>query len=261
MRDALGAPVAEILKHQLNTRNFYLGGLDKPTAKIPPPLIDQMHKLLVEMQEAANPPELITAAPRYNVIGLALALREAPDRFKSLWWGKLGLHYHEGIKKEHWTRPKALCRRIVSQRKNEYDSLRPVADLLKELHESVSLWLNEPAAWNVIPANDHERSAAINRIRQDVFDGIRELAERRLIDSHHPDDHHLNDWQAAYEFRGTGSSFKRADQMARIYEAAAPSISYVMDQSTQAFLDEVIEIVRTAVENAKGSVEGISSKA
>ena len=255
MRDALGAPVAEILKHQLNTRNFYLGGLDKPTAKIPPLIIDQMHKLLVEMQEAANPPELITAAPRFNVIGLALALRDAPDGFKNPWWGKLGLHYHEGIKKEHWTRPKALGRRIANLGGIEYDSLRPVADLVRELQESVSLWLNEPAAWNVIPANDHERSAAINRIRQDVLIGIRELAERRLIESH-PDD-----WQAAYEFRGTGSSFKRADQMARIYEAAAPSISYVMDQSTQAFLDKVVEIVRTAVEEAGGSVEGISSKA
>ena len=46
--------------------------------------------------------------------------------------------------------------------------------------------------------------------------------------------------------------------MARIYEAAAPSISSIMDPSTQAFLDEVVEIVRIAVENADGSLEGIS---
>ena len=46
--------------------------------------------------------------------------------------------------------------------------------------------------------------------------------------------------------------------MAHIYEAAAPSISSVMDPPTQAFLDEVVEIVRIAVKNADGSVEGVS---
>ncbi len=255
MRDALGAPVAEILKRQLDTRDFYLGGLNRPTGSIPTPIIDQMRKLLFKMQEAAKPPEPVTAAPIYNVLRLELALRDATDGFKSPWWGRLGLSYHEGTKKEHWTRIKALCRRIANLGGNEYDSLRPVANLVREIQESVSLWLNDPAGWTSHPADDDEGRAAINQIRQEVFIGIHALAERRLIRSH------PGDWQAAYEFRGTGSSSERADRMARIYEAAAPSISSVMDSPTQAFLDEVIEIVRTAVENAKGSVKGVSRKA
>ena len=252
MRDALGAPVTEILKRQLDNRNFYLGGLDRPTGSIPTPIIDQMHKLLVEMQEAAKPPEPVTAAPIYNVLRLELALRDATDGFKSPWWGRLGLSYHEGAKKQHWTRIKALCRRIANLGLNEYDILRPVADLIRELQESVSHWLNEPAGWTRAPADDDEGRAAIDQIRQEVLGGIRALAERRLIRSH------PSDWQGAYGFRGAGSSFQRADRMARIYEAAAPSISSVMDPPTQAFLDEVVEIVRTAVENADGSFEGVS---
>ena len=252
MRDALGAPVTEILKRQLDNRNFYLGGLNRPTGSIPNPIIDQMHRLLIEMQEAAKPLELAKAAPTYNILRLELALRDATDGFKSPWWGRLGLSYHEATKKEHWTRVKALCRRIANLWDNEYDSLRPVANLVSELQESVSLWLNNPSGWIRHPANDEEGRAAINQIRQEVFIGIHALAERRLIRSY-PDD-----WQAAYGFRGTGSSFQRADRMAHIYEAAAPSISSVMDPPTQAFLDEVVEIVRTAVENAGGSVEGVS---
>ena len=252
MRDALGAPVTEILKRQLDNRNFYLGGLNRPTESIPTPIIDQMHKLLVEMQEAAKPPEPVTAAPIYNVLRLELALRDATDGFKSPWWGRLGLSYHEGIKKQHWTRIKALCRRIANLGHNEYDSLRPVGDMIRELQEGVSHWLNEPAGWTRAPADDDEGRAAIDQIRQEVLGGIRALAERRLIRSH------PGDWQAAYGFRGAGSSFQRADRMAHIYEAAAPSISSVMDSSTQAFLDEVVEIVRTAVENSDGSVEGVS---
>ena len=250
MRDALGAPVTEILKRQLDTRNYYLGGLDRPTESIPTPIIDEMHKLLVEMQEAAKPPEPVAAAPTYNVLRLELALRDATDGFKSPWWGRLGLSYHEGTKKQHWTRIKALCRRIANLGRNEYDSLRPVADLFRQLQESVSHWLNEPAGWTSAPADDDESRAAIDQIRQEVFVGIRALAERRLIRSH------PGDWQAAYAFRGAGSSFQRADRMAHIYEAAAPSISSVMDLSTQAFLDEVVKIVRIAVENAGGSLKG-----
>lgn len=252
MRDSLGAPVTEILKRQLDNRNFYLGGLNRPTGSIPNPIIDQMHRLLIEMQEAAKLPELAKAAPIYNIFRLELALRDATDGFKNPWWGRLGLSYYEGTKKEHWTRIKALCRRIANLWENEYDSLRPVANLVRELQESVSLWLNDPAGWIKHPADDEEGRATINQIRQEVFIGIHALAERRLIRSH------SDDWQAAYMFRGTGSSFRRADRMARIYEAAAPSISSVMDSSKQAFLDEVIEIVRTAVENAGGSVEGIA---
>ena len=252
MRDALGAPVTEILERQLDNRNFYLGGLNRPTESIPAPILDQMHKLLVEMQEAANPPEPVTTAPIYNVLRLELALRDATDGFKSPWWGRLGLSYHEGTKKQHWARVKALCRRIANLWDNEYDNLRPVADLIRELQESASHWLSEPTGWTSAPADDDEGRAAIDQIRQEVLGGIRALAERRLIRSH------PGDWQAAYGFRGAGSSFQRADRMARIYEAAAPSISSVMDPPAQAFLDEVVEIVRIAVENAGGSVEGIS---
>ena len=166
--------------------------------------------------------------------------------------GQAGPQLPRGAKKQHWTRIKALCRRIANLGKNEYDILRPVADLIKELQESVSHWLNEPTGWTRAPADDDEGRAAIDQIRQEVLGGIRALAERRLIQSH------PGDWQVAYGFRGAGSSFQRADRMAHIYEAAAPSISSVMGPPTQAFLDEVVEVVRIAVENADGSVEGVS---
>ena len=48
--------------------------------------------------------------------------------------------------------------------------------------------------------------------------------------------------------------------MAQIYDAAAPSITSVKDMQTQEFLDNVIQIVQDAVEEAGGSVEGISAR-
>ena len=46
--------------------------------------------------------------------------------------------------------------------------------------------------------------------------------------------------------------------MARIYDEAAPSVSSVMDDRAQGFLDEVIQIVADAVNEAGGSVEGVA---
>ena len=56
MRAELGAPVTETLKRQLETRDFFLGALNRHTENIPTRIIDQLHRLLVAMQEAAKPP-------------------------------------------------------------------------------------------------------------------------------------------------------------------------------------------------------------
>ncbi len=251
LRESVGAPVIEILESNLADHNYYLGGLDRPTDKIPRRIIEDIQGLLVAMQRSAEPSDPVDAAPIYNVVRLELALLAATDGFKSPWWGLLGLRYHEGVQKEHWARVKALCRRIANRWDNEYNHLRPVADLIRQLQNEISRWLDSPAGWTSQPADEAEEKAAIGGIRQDVFQRIHELTERRLIESH------PTDWQEAYNFRGTGSSRKRAGRMARIYDAAAPSVSSIQAPETQAFLNEVVHAVKVAVEEANGSVQGV----
>ena len=249
LRESQGAPVTEILGRQLENNDFYLGGLDRPTDKIPPGFIKDMQDLLVRMRKSAEPSEPIDLAPIYNMDRLELALRDATDGFKNPWLGRLGLSYYEGIRKEHWGRIKALCRRIANRWDDEYNGLRPVANLVRQLQTSISLWLDNPAGWTREPANEDERQAAVNAIRRRVSVNIHKLAEKRLTTSH------LADWQAAFAFSGRGSSQLRARQMAQIYDAAAPSITSVMeDDTTKVFLDEVVQIVRDAIEDAGGSL-------
>ncbi|MXY45769.1 MAG: hypothetical protein F4Y44_02065, partial [Chloroflexi bacterium] len=133
LRETLGAPVTEILERQLNDNNFYLGGLDRPTQNIPKGFIKDIGDLMARMQKAAEPTDPIDLAPNYNIARLELALRDAADGFKSPWFGRLGLSYHEGVRKEHWTRVKALCRRIANWWDNEYNGLRPVSDFIRQL--------------------------------------------------------------------------------------------------------------------------------
>ena len=249
LRETLGAPVSEILERQLEANDFYLGGLDRPTEKIIPGFIKDIRELLDRMKQSAEPPAPIELAPIYNISGLGFALRDATDGFKNPWRGRLGLSHYEGFPKEHWGRIKALCRRIASLWDNEYNDLKPVADLIRELQGSISLWVDNPEGWTRDPEDQHEAQTAINSIRQKVSTRVHMLAERRLIGSH------LSEWQTAYGFSGTGSSFDRARVMGVIYDAAAPHISYMaMDPGAERFLDKIVQIVCDAVEEAGGTV-------
>lgn len=249
LREVLGAPVAEILDRQLNDNDFYLSGLDRPTEKIPGGFVKDMRELLDRMKSSAEPPAPIKPAPIYNMTGLAFALRDASDGFKNPWRGRLGLSYYEGFPKEHWGRIKALCRRVANMWADEYNDLRPVADLIRELQGSISLWVDNPEGWIGEPEDDQEAQAAINAIRQRVAIHIHILAEKRLIGSR------LSEWQDAYGFSGMGSSFDRARVMGSIYDGAAPHIAYMgMDPGGEIFLAEIVDIVCDAVEATGGTV-------
>ena len=253
LRDSLGAPVAEILEKRMENGDFYLGDLDKPTGRIRPGFIKTMQQLMERMRQSADPVEIPDLAPSYNIARLELALRDAADGFKNPWLARLGLHYHEGIRKEHWGRVKALCRRIANRWDDEYDGLRPVADFVRQLQVSISLWLDSPTEWTRVPEDEDERQAAIDEIRKKVFDRIHELSERRLIASH------SRKWRTAFAYSGAGSSRDRAKEMSGIYDEAAPSVTSVLDPTAQEFLNQVIQIVSDAVEEAGGSVVGVQN--
>lgn len=102
----------------------------------------------------------------------------------------------------------------------------------------------------LVPRSNKERQEAIGEIRRQVFERIHALVVDRLI-VEHPDD-----WRRALSFSGRGSSDLRAREMKTIYDAAAPSISSVMDPEDRKFLDEVIRIVGDVITTAGGTLEG-----
>lgn len=250
LRESLGAPVAEILEKRMGNGDFYLGDLDRPTGKIRPGFVKTMGELMERMRRSADPVDVPDLAPSYNIVRLELALRDAADGFKNPWLARLGLNYHDGIRKEHWGRVKALCRRIANHWADEYGGLRPVADFVRQLQTSISLWLDSPSDWTRVPENEDERQAAIDEIRKKVFDRIHQLSQQRLIASH------SGEWQRALAYSGIGSSRDRAKEMSGIYHEAAPSVTSVLDQTAEEFLGQVIQIVSDAVEEAGGSVVG-----
>lgn len=249
LRQSLGTSVTAALERQLEENAFFLGALDKPVSKIPPGVIKQIRQLMERMQAAAEPEEPTEVAPRYHMEGLELALRDAVEGFHGPWRARLGLDYHDGISKEHWTRVKALSRRFANGWQVEYDTLRPVADLVARLQENISYWLDSPSDWTRTPETEEEREAALANVRREVFSALHDVAERRLADDHRVD------WVQAFSFSGTGSTFRRSEEIDRIYQEAAPVISSAMSSPARSFLHDLHKIVRDAVTGAGGHID------
>ena len=131
---------------------------------------------------------------------------------------------------------------------NEYDNLRPAADLVTQLQEQISRWLDEPIDWTRKPKNLEEREASLDRIRRFVSQELHRLVQGRLADKPR------SEWREAYRFQSKGSALQRAEKVKGIYQTSAPQISSAMMKPAREFLDEVKTIVAAAVEASGGQI-------
>ena len=75
---------------------------------------------------------------------LCVPSKKAAQGFHERWKGILGMGSIAGVRPEHWTRIKALSRRLGIFKVDEYDTLRPVADLIRLLQIHVTQFLSNP---------------------------------------------------------------------------------------------------------------------
>jgi hypothetical protein len=203
----------------------------------------------VAFERSITPPPLPDAKPSYDPSGLGFAVQRAADSFQRTWKFRLGFASSAEISKEHWTRVKALNRRIANELDVEYDSLRPVADFVGRITEEISNFLDHPVRWSRTPKDDTEAQEAIAPIRQAVFRELHSLAVTRLVDQH------LTDWRRGNDHKGKGSADRRAIDIRGIYELAAPVPGTVNSEPALDFMKAVRHIVRTAIEDQGGEMK------
>ena len=252
LRDDLGMSFVRSIEHGIDDRCFMLGGVDRNLERLQGRaaayMRDELRALVRFCEDAIRPPPPPEAIPVYDPSGIPFAVREAISNFQAPWLALLGLASHEGVSKEHWTRVKALNRRIAGETDVEYDTLKPVADLVARVNGSVSRYLDVPLEWTRGPGDDQERQAAIARIQRVVSSAIHKLALQRIVERH------LSEWRTAYEFRGRGSTFERARAIRGIYDNAAPLPDAIMTPPSKQFLAEVRRIVVNAIKTGGGDI-------
>ena len=252
LSDALGNKTVRAIERNLDQRCFMIGGLDRSleaaVGKKRQTNRDELERLLDFCQDAIEEGLHVEARPIYDPAFLMYALQAATNDFRQRWDALLGLGKLDGVSKEHWGRIWALNRRMADQLDIEYDTLRPVADLLARLNEGTTTFLSKPADWTKPPKNDEEEDTVIDAIKQSVDIELRRLAKSRIANNP------LKRWQAAFCHSGRGSTSKRAQDIQMLYSIAAPKLGSVMTEVAREFLNEVRQIVYTAIDENGGKI-------
>jgi hypothetical protein len=235
--DELGPAAERILRRRLDEACSFVGGIDEtldPKKKSGNRSIRQLNELLELLAKPELEGAIGLSRPVFDRMNLSLAVAEAAKSFHGKWRGLLGLDVNPAAPKEHWTRIKALSRRLAEGWADEYDMLRPVADLRFELQRQVYLMLQRPLRWDGGVPSDDERQTIVDEISNAITKKLMELTRRRIMD-----DAQLA-WQEAYGQRGTGSTFVRARIIAAdVYARRAPVPTVTASPDQNRFLKDV----------------------
>ena len=244
--DDVGTSAEHALRDQIQEQSFFLGGIQN--------LIDSRTRLRATRQQLRDLLASITSVPvevedtsisrpEYRRSDLTLGVVSAVLKFHERWDAILGRRRIQGAQKEHWTRIKALSRRIAEGWRDEYDSLKPVADLQEELQKQLYELIQSPASWTGDEPGESETRQILDGFLREVERRVAALCTRRITEEHR------QAWQRAYAEVGTGSSFRRADIIAEdVYRPAAPVPDTTTMSDRKALLREVEAIVEESAE-------------
>ncbi len=256
----IGPSAERELRQRLDHARFFLAGLHKPLSNDTPSkrrTISQLRKLLdavdavvIEPPQPAEAQPVAKARPVYDRMNLVLPIRDAVDAFHKTWRPRLGLDSKTGSTKEHWTRVKALSRRLAENWADEYDSLRPIADLRKELMERVYLFVQNPLRWEGPEPDEDQKQRSFNAFRDNLGERFLDLCTQRVWIKRSAQ------WQKAFEKHGPESTFERARIIGdEIYKLAAPIPGTTPSPDRNQFLREVIAEVEGAAGKTGAVIE------
>jgi hypothetical protein len=243
--EELGPFAERALRWRLKEACFFVGGIDgnlDATKKIHKRTITQLQCLLTAIDGIVEKPAPVQAKPVYDRMNLVLAVKNAAESYHDAWWPRLGLAYKPGISKEHWKRIWALTRRLSTPGLgDEYDNLKPVADLRKQLQDRLYVLLQNPLRWNPAEPTDDAK-------KQQVFDGLAKALSAKMLDlaTRRVRADRMSEWQSAFNQSGRGSSYVRASIIGeRIYDRAAPIPDVTPSPDKNSFLHEVAAVVES----------------
>jgi energy-coupling factor transporter ATP-binding protein EcfA2 len=242
-------PFAErSLRGRIEGARVFLGGIHEVLSaetREGKQTIDQLGKLLVSIEEVALMLEPGEVRPQYDKFNVVLAARSAAERFLDTWFPRLGLASKPGIDKEHWSRIKALSRRLGEGTTDEYSDLKPVADLRRELADRLFVVLQNPVKWQGAEPVDDKKQAVFEQIAGEITRRMASLAKSRLWNER------IDDWRSAYDKHGRGSTFVRARIIGHdIYQGAAPIPAEIPSPDQNTFLRQIVAEVKQAMEDA-----------
>ena len=251
--EELGPYAERALRQRLERARFFLADLHVPLSDDTASArrtISQLRKLLDAIDVVIERPQPAEARPVYDRMNFVLAIRSAADAFHEIWRPRLGLVFRPGFARENWTRVKALSRRLATGWADEYDTLRPIADLRKELVERVYVFVQNPLRWEGPEPEEDQKQSCFDAFADNLGRRLLALCTRRVWHER------AVQWREAYDKRGNGSTFVRARIIGdEIYEPAAPIPDVTPSPDRNQFLREVIVEVEGAAQETRAILE------
>ena len=213
LREIVGLPAVRAIERALDERCFMLGFLDRALTEKNRGPASELGRLINFCEAAIAPAEPPRAAPVYDTAGLVLAIQAASMDFHTRWNAILGFSRSGNIRTAHWAEIKALNRRVVLDINNgEYKDLKPVADFVARLSESITKFLDRPIRWKPATPSEAEADEALSRVQREVFARLHKFVDEKLLRIPR------QQWMEAFDYRGPGSTFSRAKVIQTIYE-------------------------------------------
>ena len=238
----LGPFAERSLRKRIDQNRFFLASIHQPldtNTAAGRRTVMQLRKMLQIFVEVVERPEQGPVRPIYDRMQLAINVKKAAENYHDAWFPILGLTVRPGIYKEHWTRIKALSRRLATPGWiDEYDTLKPVADLRKQLLDQIYLMIQNPLRWDTQEPDDDEKQLIYEQFAAAVSTQLLDLASKRV---HHSRN---KEWRNAYDLRGRGSTFVRARIIGNnILEEAAPIPDTIPSPTRGEFLRDVYAVL------------------
>ncbi|MFJ9936409.1 hypothetical protein ACIRSJ_25225 [Streptomyces virginiae] len=247
--EELGPAAERGIRAQLDRHRYFVGGMHAALdtrRKEGRRAVGQMRSLSADLSAVGAAADTGPARPVFDRMHLPLAVREAAQNFHTRWLGLLGLEYNTDAPKQHWTRVKALTRRLGEGWDDEYDSLKPVADLRLALQVQIFLMLQRPLRWEGGEPTEDERQAVIDEISGAVTGKLYALTHKRLKEDVQ------NAWLDAYSQRGPKSTFTRARLIeAEVFGRGAPIPTVAASPDQNGFLKAVAHILAEVAEDGR----------
>ena len=251
LEQPLGSTTARALGRNVRERVFFAAGIHRPIGKLPEWKalnVREITRFLTLCRQVITPPPGTRVLPIYDTANLVLCVTRATGRFQQSWQSRLGITNRSNERPEHWTRVRALARRLGLWGLTGYSNLTPVADLARELTEAVTDFIANPREWDPPLATVEDRARAAEVVRQEMSSRVQGLVESRLrVDC-------TADWGQAYGYSGTGSGYQRSLKIWTIYQEVAPVPTDVPTRESSRLLDLIRSIFLDAVHAAGGRV-------
>lgn len=236
----------------INSCHFF-SDLDKPepskmTRKYTKMLLEQL-KNLFSASITVNDVKI-----RYDAMTLYAHLQLAIKKYRENWSQVIG-YPSKSQKTEHWSRIKALTRRLAYFGIDHYNyELMPLSDFRQEVSTQLNLFMNKPL--EVIPQETAEevRVALINELKSEINGQLVEFVKNHMWQ----ESTQMKRWEDAYKFSGQDSTYFRASKINEIFELAAPQIdnfAYNMTDIQKRYVMQVIDIVESTLDKYESTLE------